>query len=77
LRRDYKYLSGIYKKIQQLNKKEKAPALLFQESNVVIRSIREHFSPDMDEVLIDDPDVFNEAKDFFKTIMPAQAKILK
>ncbi|NIQ93942.1 MAG: hypothetical protein GWN87_06810, partial [Desulfuromonadales bacterium] len=36
LRRDYKYLSGIYKKIQQLNKKEKAPALLFQESNVVI-----------------------------------------
>ncbi|PLY03843.1 MAG: ribonuclease E [Desulfuromonas sp.] len=77
LKRDYKYLSGIYKKIQQANKKEKAPALLFQESNVVIRSIREHFSTDMDEILIDDPDVFNEAKDFFKAIMPAQVKILK
>ncbi len=77
LKRDYKYLSGIHKKIQQLHKKEKAPALLFQESNVVIRSIREHFSTDMDEVLIDDPEVFNEAKEFFKAIMPAQAKILK
>ena len=77
LKRDFKYLSGIYKKIQQANKKEKSPALLFQESNVVIRSIREHFSTDMDEILIDDQDVFNEAKDFFKAIMPAQVKILK
>jgi ribonuclease E len=77
LKRDFKYLSGIYKKIQQANKKEKAPALLFQESNVVIRSIREHFSTDMDEVLIDDPDVFKEAYEFFKAIMPAQVKILK
>ncbi len=77
LKRDYKYLSGIYNKIQQLDKKLKAPALLFQESNVVIRSIREHFSTDMDEVLIDDPEVFKEAQEFFKAIMPAQAKILK
>lgn len=77
LRRDFKYLSGIYKKIQQLDKKEKAPALLYQESNVVIRSIREYFSLDMDEILIDDPEVFREALEFFKAIMPAQVKILK
>jgi len=77
LRRDFKYLTSIYKKILQTSKKEKAPALLYQESNVVIRSIREYFSPDMDEVLIDDPEVFSEAQEFFKAIMPSQVKILK
>jgi len=77
LKRDYTYLMGIHEKIQQLAKKEKAPALLFQESNVVIRSIREHFSTDMDEILIDDPAVFEEAREFFQAIMPAHAKILK
>ena len=78
LDRDYRYLIRLYESITELNKKVKvAPALLYKESNLIIRSIRDYFTTDMDEVLIDDPLVFNEARDFFQMVMPDYAKLVK
>jgi len=77
LERDYRYLIRLYESIMTLNQKVKAPALLYKESNLIIRSIRDYFTTDMDEVLIDDPQVFNEAKDFFQMVMPDYAKLVK
>ena len=78
LERDYRYLIRLYESITELEKKVKTPpALLYKESNLIIRSIRDYFTTDMDEVLIDDPEVFQEAKDFFQMVMPDHAKLVK
>ncbi len=77
LERDYRYLMRLFENIKALEDKAKAPALIYKESNLMIRSIRDYFTTDMDEVLIDDPQVFKEAKDFFQLVMPDQAHLVK
>jgi ribonuclease E len=77
LERDYLYLIRLYESIQELEQKSKAPALIYKESNLMIRSIRDYFTTDMDEVMIDDPQVFKEARDFFQMVMPDQVKLVK
>ena len=77
LQRDFSYLKHLYDEIRDKGNAVKAPALIYKESNLVIRSIRDTFTTDMDEVLIDDPDVFNEAKEFFNRIMPEYVGLVK
>ncbi|MDW7756730.1 MAG: Rne/Rng family ribonuclease, partial [Desulfuromonadales bacterium] len=77
LGRDLDYLIRLYRNIVKLSEKVRAPALIYRESNLVIRSIRDYFSKDMDEVLIDDAKVFQEAKDFFQQVMPEHAHLVK
>lgn len=77
LGRDLDYLIRLYRNIVKLSEKVRAPALIYRESNLVIRSIRDYFSKDMDEVLIDDAKVFQEAKDFFQQVMPEHAPLVK
>ena len=77
LERDYLYLMRLYENIQTLEKKFKAPALIYKESNLVIRSIRDYFTTEMDEVLIDDPEVYREAREFFQSVMPDQLNLVK
>jgi len=77
LKRDFDYLVSLYAGIIAHKEKVKAPAQIYQESNLVIRSIRDYFSSEMDEVLIDDPRVYNEAKDFFRLVMPDQGGLVR
>ncbi len=77
LERDYRYLIRLFESIKELEQKSKAPALIYKESNLMIRSIRDYFTTEMDEVLIDDAQVFKEAKDFFQTVMPDHVKLVK
>lgn len=77
LKRDFDYLLSTYNSIISHSKEAKAPALIYQESNLVIRSIRDYFSPEIDEVLIDDRKVFQEARDFFKAVMPEYVSLVK
>jgi len=77
LRRDFDYLVRVWDNLQTLAGQVKAPALIYKESNLVIRSIRDYFSADMDEVLVDDPKVCQEAKDFFQQVMPEFARLVK
>jgi len=77
LKRDFDYLVRVYENILALAKKVKAPALIYKESNLVIRSIRDYFTPDIDEVLVDDPKVAQEAKDFLQQVMPECVKLVK
>ncbi|TLM65728.1 MAG: Rne/Rng family ribonuclease [Deltaproteobacteria bacterium] len=77
LERDYLYLMRLYENIQALEKKVRAPALIYKESNLVIRSIRDYFTTDMDEVLIDDPEVHKEAREFFAIVMPDHTHLVK
>lgn len=77
LKRDFNYLVSLHKGILARREKVKAPAQLYQESDIVIRSIRDYFAIDMDEVLIDDAQVYQQARDFFSLVMPEQLHLVK
>jgi ribonuclease E len=57
--------------------REDAPVLLYKERNLSVRSIRDYFTPDVTEILIDDAGVYREVKDFIKIISPKHAKIVR
>jgi ribonuclease E len=77
LTKDLQYLLKLYKEIQTKGKKTKAPALIYQESDLVIRTIRDYFNSDIDEVLVDSPEVYEQARTFLKGIMPKYEKLVK
>jgi len=77
LRRDFDYLVRLFEGIVARKDEVKAPAQLYQESNLAIRSIRDYFSTEMDEVLIDDHKVFQDTKDFFSLVMPELKHLVK
>lgn len=57
--------------------KQQAPALLYKERNLALRSIRDYFTTDVNEILIDEAQVYQEIKDFVKIISPKHTKIVK
>ncbi|MEH6503823.1 MAG: Rne/Rng family ribonuclease [Cycloclasticus sp.] len=67
---DLNYLTHLSDAISRASEGRKAPYLIFQESNFVIRSIRDYLREDIDEVLIDSPAAYNLAHDFMQQIMP-------
>ena len=77
LQKDANYLLRLWKVIAARSKELPAPSLIYQESSMVIQSIRDYFTTDISEVLIDNPEVFKKAKEFFKQIMPKHQKIVK
>lgn len=67
---DLNYLVQLWESITEASDKCKAPELLFQESNVVIRAVRDYLRDDIDQVMIDAPEAFKQATDFVKQVMP-------
>ena len=67
---DLNYLLQLWEKITEANKESKPATLLFQESNVIIRAIRDYLRDDIDQVLIDSPEAFQQADDFVSQVMP-------
>jgi ribonuclease E len=74
---DLKYLMRVWKNIDKLAIKDKAPSLLYKEQTLAVRSLRDYFTTDINEILIDSPETFKEVKDFISMIAPKQAKIVK
>jgi ribonuclease E len=77
LKRDFDYLVRLFEGIVARKDQIKAPAQLYQESNLAIRSIRDYFSTEMDEVLVDDHKIFQDTKDFFALVMPELKHLVK
>jgi ribonuclease E len=75
--KDITYLMRLWKNIKENLQKEKAPVLLYKERSLVVRSIRDYFVPDVTEILIDNENVFREAKEFIKIISPKHTNIVK
>ncbi len=67
---DLDYLCQLWDAIKGASERRSAPALLLQESNVVIRAIRDYLRQDIGEVLIDDKAVYEEALSFVQQVMP-------
>jgi ribonuclease E len=77
LGRDLNYLLRLWESIQGKAKKTPPPALIYEERDLVIRAIRDYFTTDIDEVLIDSREVFNQAKDFIRMVIPRYQNKLK
>ena len=67
---DLNYLLQLWESITAANTEVKAPALLFQESNVIIRAVRDYLRDDIDQVVIDSDDAYAEALEFVSMVMP-------
>lgn len=70
LNKDLQYLLRLWKNILKEAQRSPAPSLIYQERDLAIRVLRDYFTSDIEEVLIDQKDVFNKAKDFFRNFMP-------
>lgn len=75
--KDSRYLMRLWKKIKDGVVKAKTPSLMYREQNLVLRSLRDYFTPDVSEILIDDNAVHREVKEFMQVISPKQTKIVK
>ena len=74
---DLDYLLQLWKAIETAGEEHRAPHLLFQESNVIIRALRDYFRHDINEILIDTEEVHAQANDFMQQVMPVSASKLK
>lgn len=75
--KDLKHLMRLWKNIKKKGIKEEAPALLYKDRGLVVRSIRDYLTPEVSEILIDEIEVFHEVRDFVKIISPKQTKMVK
>ncbi|WP_420347271.1 Rne/Rng family ribonuclease [Pelagibius sp.] len=74
IRRDYEYLLRLWDSIRENTLQSTAPALIYEEANLIKRTIRDLYSRDMEEVLVDGDEGYKAAKDFMKSLTPSHAK---
>src|SRR5439155_9182232 len=77
LQKDLQYLLRVWKDIEDRYHALSGPGLVHREPELPIRILRDYFSPDVEEVLIDNRDIYQKALDFFKTFMPRSQIALK
>ena len=70
LKWDLDYLLSVWEAIKQVVVKRASPFLVYQEGSAVVRAVRDHFSNEVGEILIDDPNIHKEAHDFVERVMP-------
>ncbi|RNF83230.1 Rne/Rng family ribonuclease [Montanilutibacter psychrotolerans] len=76
---DLNYLVSVWTAIAgaALDKDRKAPFLIYQESRLIIRALRDYMRPDIGEILVDTPEMYAEAREFVEQVMPHNLKKLK
>jgi ribonuclease E len=77
IKRDFEYLMRLWDDIRDLTLKSTAPALIYEEGNLIKRSIRDLYARDIDEVIVDGEEGHHTAKAFMKMLMPSHAKRIK
>ena len=77
IKRDYEYLQRLWEQIRELTLKSIAPAKIYEEGDLIKRSIRELYNREIVEVFVEGEGGYRIAKDFMKMIMPSHAKNVK
>ncbi len=77
LRWDIDYLLSIWEAIKEAVVKRPASFLIYQEGNAIVRAVRDHFSNEIGEILVDGEQVYTEAKEFMERVMPHNLRKLK
>ncbi len=77
LSRDYQNQLRLWKEIQKAAKASPAPSLIFQESDFGVLALRDYFTSDIEEILVDDPDTFKQMRNYCKVVAPRMSKLVK
>ncbi len=77
IKRDFDYLMRLWESVRELTLRSQAPSLVYEEGNLIKRSIRDLYTKDVDEVIVDGDEAYKEAKDFMRMLMPSHAKNVK
>jgi ribonuclease E len=74
IRRDCEYLMRLWDDIREHTLRSTAPALIYEEASLIKRSIRDVYSRDVDEIIVDGEEGWRQAHDFMRMLMPSHAK---
>jgi len=74
---DLNYLLQLWEAIENAAQKEKAPSLIYLESSLVVRAIRDYFHPEIGEILIDTEAIYDQARQFMSHVMPSNVDRIK
>ena len=77
LRQDMEYLLQLWQAVQDAAAQRSAPFLIHQESETIIRVLRDHFRPEIAEIQIDNEEMYQHARDFALRAIPEQADCIK
>ncbi len=74
IKRDFDYLTRLWDEIREKTLTSSAPALIYEDSDLIKRAIRDIYSREIDEVLVDGPTSYAHARNFMKLLMPSHAR---
>ena len=74
IKRDYEFLLRTWDNVRELTLKSTAPTMVYEEANLIKRAIRDLYSKDVEEVLVEGEDAYKAAKSFMRMLMPSHAK---
>jgi ribonuclease E len=74
---DLEYLVQLWTAIDNATKERKAPFLVYQESNIIIRALRDYLRKDIGEILVDSPEMYQTGYDFMRMVMPHELSKFK
>ncbi|MCP3731963.1 ribonuclease E/G [Sphingomonas sp. MG17] len=77
IKRDFDYLARLWDEIRDKTLASAAPALVYGDSDLIKRAIRDIYNRDIEEVIVEGEDGYRHAKDFMKLLMPSHAKKVK
>ena len=74
IKRDFEYLLRLWENVRDLTLKSTAPCLVYEEGDLIKRSIRDLYNKDIDEILVAGEESHRDAKEFMRMLMPSHAK---
>src|SRR5205085_2702458 len=74
IKRDFDYLARLWDEIREKTLKSSAPALVYQDSDLIKRAIRDIYNRDIDEVIVEGEEGWRHARQFMKLLMPSHVK---
>ncbi|MBX9730405.1 MAG: ribonuclease E/G, partial [Sphingomonas sp.] len=77
IKRDFDYLARLWDGIRETTLKSDAPALVYGDSDLIKRAIRDIYNREIDEVVVEGEDGYRQAKEFMKLLMPSHARRVK
>ncbi len=77
IKRDYDYLVKLWNNIRELTLQSNAPALIYEESDIIKRSIRDQYTNDIDELIVEGDEGFEAAKAFMQLLLPSHTPKIK
>ncbi len=77
IKRDFDYLMRLWESVRELTLQSQAPCLVYEEGNLIKRSIRDLYTKDVEEIVVEGDVAYRDAKEFMKMLMPSHAKNVK